>query len=100
MHQMQLGEPGADGRRRPSVQLRIYVEADTVFAAVGGRRICRSYLRSALERTQMGNTGCRQKQPGFNVPEYSPGDTVFGPDMVIEAIAAGRRGALAIINTW
>lgn len=98
--QMQLGEPGADGRRRPLPVpgSEFYVEADTVFAAVGQAPDL-SFLppHSALERTRWETLVVDKNSLASNVPGiFAGGDFVFGPDMVIEAIAAGRRGALAI----
>ncbi|MGI6328846.1 MAG: FAD-dependent oxidoreductase [Dethiobacteria bacterium] len=98
--QMQLGEPGADGRRRPLPipGSEFFVEADTVFAAVGQAPDL-SFLppHSALERTRWETLVVDKNSLASNVPGvFAGGDFVFGPDMVIEAVAAGRRGALAI----
>jgi NADH-quinone oxidoreductase subunit F len=97
---MQLGEPDADGRRRPLPVpgSEFYVGADTVFAAVGQAPDL-SFLppHSALERTRWETLVVDKNNLTSNVPGiFAGGDFVFGPDMVIEAIAAGRRGALAI----
>ncbi len=97
---MKLGEPDADGRRRP-VPIpgsEFFVEADTVFAAVGQAPDL-SFLPpdSALERTRWETLAVDENRLAANVPGvFAGGDFVFGPGMVIDAIAAGRRGAMAI----
>ena len=97
---MQLGEPGADGRRRPVAipGTEFFVEADTVFAAVGQAPDL-SFLPpdSALERTRWETLVVDKNNLTSNIPGvFAGGDFIWGPGMVIEAIAAGRRGALAI----
>jgi NADH-quinone oxidoreductase subunit F len=92
---MRLGEPDESGRRRPipvegSESL---VEADTVIAAVG-QAPDHSFLPpgSALERMVVDNNTLATNVPGV----FAGGDFVTGPGFVVEAIAAGRRGAIAI----
>jgi len=97
---MALGEPGRDGRRRPVpvAGSEFFVEADTVFASVGQAPDL-SFLPadSALERTRLEKLVVDENRLSTNVPGvFAGGDFVSGPGMVIEAIAAGRRGALAI----
>jgi NADH-quinone oxidoreductase subunit F len=97
---MRLGEPDASGRRRP-VPIsgsEFFAEADTVIAAVGQAPDL-SFLPpdSALERTRWERLVIDGNRLATNVPGvFAGGDFVFGPGMVIEAIAAGRRGAIAI----
>jgi NADPH-dependent glutamate synthase beta subunit-like oxidoreductase len=97
---MQLGEMDASGRRRP-VPIpgsEFLAEADTVIAAVGQAPDL-SFLPpdSALERTRWETLAVDSNTLATNVPGvFAGGDFVTGPGMVIEAIAAGRRGALAI----
>jgi NADH-quinone oxidoreductase subunit F len=97
---MQLGEMDASGRRRP-VPIPgsdFFAEADTVIAAVGQAPDL-SFLPpdSALERTRWETLAVDSNTLATNVPGvFAGGDFVTGPGMVIEAIAAGRRGALAI----
>lgn len=97
---MQLGEPGADGRRRPSAipGTEFFVEADTVFAAVGQAPDLSFLPRdSALERSRWETLLVDKNTLTSNVPGiFAGGDFVQGPGMIIEAIAAGRRGALAM----
>ncbi|MBM3182742.1 MAG: hydrogenase [Chloroflexi bacterium] len=97
---MQLGEMDASGRRRPLPisGSEFFVEADTVVAAVGQAPDL-SFLPpdSALERTRWETLAVDSNTLATNVPGvFAGGDFVTGPGMVIEAIAAGRRGALAI----
>ena len=97
---MRLGEPDASGRRRP-VPIpgsEFFADADTVIAAVGQAPDL-SFLPpdSALERTRWERLAVDDNRLATSIPEvFAGGDFVTGPGMVIEAIAAGRRGAIAI----
>jgi len=97
---MELGEPDASGRRRP-VPIsgsEFFTDADTVIAAVGQAPDL-SFLppESALERTRWERLAVDDNRLATSVPGvFAGGDFVVGPGMVIEAIAAGRRGAIAI----
>ena len=97
---MELGEMDASGRRRPMPipGSDFFVEADTVVAAVGQAPDL-SFLPpdSALERTRWETLAVESNTLSTNVPGvFAGGDFVTGPGMVIDAIAAGRRGAIAI----
>jgi len=97
---MQLGEMDASGRRRPVPipDSEFFVETDTVIAAVGQAPDL-SFLPpdSALERTRWETLAVDSNTLSTNVTGvFAGGDFVTGPGVVIEAIAAGRRGALAI----
>jgi len=97
---MKLGEPGPDGRRRvvPVAGSEFFVEADTVFVAVGQAPDL-SFLPadSALERSRLETLAVDKNTLSTNIPGvFAGGDFVFGPGMLIEAIAAGRRGAMAV----
>ena len=97
---MELGEMDASGRRRPVPipGTEFFAEADTVIAAVGQAPDL-SFLPpdSALERTRWETLAVDGNTLATNVPGvFAGGDFVTGPGMVIDAIAAGRRGALAI----
>jgi NADH-quinone oxidoreductase subunit F len=96
----QLGEPDASGRRRPEPipGSEFFVEADTVIAAVGQAPDL-SFLPpdSALERTRWERLAVDDNRLATSVPGiYAGGDFVAGPARVIDAIATGRRGAIAI----
>jgi len=97
---MRLGEPDESGRRRPIpiTGSEFFAEADTVIAAVGQAPDL-SFLPadSALERTRWETLVVDSNTLATNVPGiFAGGDFVTGPGMVIDAIAAGRRAAIAI----
>jgi NADH-quinone oxidoreductase subunit F len=97
---MKLGEADAGGRRRPIPvpDSEFFAPADTVIAAVGQAPDL-SFLPpgSALERTRWERLAVDENRLATNVSGiFAGGDFVAGPGMVIEAIAAGRRGAIAI----
>ena len=97
---MKLGEPDESGRRRPSpiTGSEFFAEADTVIAAVGQAPDL-SFLPadSALERTRLETLVVDNNTLSTNVSGvFAGGDFVSGPGMVIDAIAAGRRAAIAI----
>ena len=97
---MSLGEPDSQGRRRPVpiAGSEFFAEADTVIAAVGQAPDL-SFLPpdSALERTRWETLVVQSNSLATNVPGiFAGGDFVTGPGMVIDAIAAGRRAAIAM----
>jgi NADH-quinone oxidoreductase subunit F len=97
---MMLGELDASGRRRPIPisGSEFFVEADAVIAAVGQAPDL-SFLPpdSALERTRWETLVVDSNTLATNIPGiFAGGDFATGPGMVIDAIAAGRRGAIAI----
>jgi len=97
---MRLGEPDAGGRRRPIPVSgsEFFAPADTVIAAVGQAPDL-SFLPadSALERTRWERLAVDANRLVTSVAGvFAGGDFVSGPGMIIEAIAAGRRGAIAI----
>jgi NADH-quinone oxidoreductase subunit F len=97
---MTLGEIDDGGRRRP-VPLagsEFFAGADTVIAAVGQAPDL-SFLPpdSALERTRWETLAVNNNNMATNLPGvFAGGDFVTGPAMVIEAIAGGRRAAIAM----
>jgi NADPH-dependent glutamate synthase beta subunit-like oxidoreductase len=97
---MQLGEMDARGRRRsiPTPGSEFFVPADTVIAAIGQSPDL-SFLPpdSRLERTQWETLKIDPVDLSSNLPNiFAGGDFVTGPGMVIDAIAGGMRGAIAI----
>lgn len=97
---MALGALDAKGRRVPAPidGSEFFVEADTVIAAVGQAPDL-SFLPpdSELERTRWETLAVDSNNLSTNVEGiFAGGDFVTGPGMIIDAIAAGRRGALAI----
>lgn len=97
---MELGEVDETGRRRPVPRLgtEFFVEADTVIPAVGQAPDL-SFLPpdTRLERTKWETLVVNPNNLATNIPGiFAGGDFVTGPTYVIQAIAAGRRGAIAI----
>jgi NADH-quinone oxidoreductase subunit F len=97
---MTLAEADAEGRRRPVPVpgSEFLVEADTVIVAVGQAPDL-TFLPpdSALERTRWETLRVDDNTLSTNVAGvFAGGDFVTGPGMVIDAIAAGRRSAIAI----
>jgi NADPH-dependent glutamate synthase beta subunit-like oxidoreductase len=97
---MKLGEPDDSGRRRPVPipESEFFAEADTVIAAVGqAADLSFLPLDSALERSRWERLVVDSNSLSTNVAGvFAGGDFVFGAGMIIDAIAGGRRGALAI----
>ncbi len=97
---MKLGDPDASGRRSP-VPIEgsnFTVDAETVICALGYK------ADTVIEKT---TPGLRVNKWGLYVIDpqtgatslpgvYAGGDNVTGPDLVVTAMAAGRRAALAI----
>ena len=82
----------------PMLGSEFFVEADTVIAAVGQAPDL-SFLPpdSALERTRWETLVVDSNTLATNIPGiFAGGDFATGPGMIIDAIAAGRRGAIAI----
>lgn len=97
---MRLGEADEKGRRRPIPieGTEFFVEADSVIPAVGQAPDL-SFLPpdSNLERVRWGALRVDPNNLSTNVEGiFAGGDFVTGPANVIEAIAAGLRGAIAI----
>jgi len=95
----QLGEPDASGRRRPEPVKgsEFVIDVDTVIAAVGEVPDL-SFLDTAKFFLNDNKT-LKAASPAFvtNVKGvFAGGDAVTGPATVIEAIAAGKKAALAI----
>ncbi len=97
---MRLGTADQSGRRRP-VPIEgseFFVPADTVIASVGQAPDL-TFLPPdmKLELARWGALKVNANTLCTNVPWiFAGGDFVTGPTTVIQAIAAGRRGAIAI----
>ncbi len=97
---MRLGEADSSGRRRPLPipGSEFTVDLDMVIPAVGQAPDL-SFLPadSKLERTKWEMLSVDPSNLATNIPGvFAGGDFVTGPSYVIEAISAGRRGAVAI----
>ena len=97
---MRLGPSDDSGRRRP-IPIEgsdFSIEADTVIPAVG-QAADLSFLPtdSKLERTRWETLDVDPNTLATNIDGvFAGGDFTTGPSFVINAIAAGRRGAVAI----
>jgi glutamate synthase (NADPH/NADH) small chain len=98
--QCELGEPDASGRRRP-VPIEgsnFIVSADTVILALGywpDPLIGES--TPDLKTEKYGLIVADRETGATSRPRvYAGGDAVTGPDLVVTAMAAGRRSAMAI----
>ena len=98
--QMRLGEPDASGRRRPIPieGSEFDIQCDALVAAIAQAPEI-SFLDPdhGLEITRWGTfrvdpQTLETNQPGI----FAGGDAAAGPGALIDAIAAGRRGALSI----
>ena len=102
--QMELGEPDASGRRRPlPIPGQIFdVECDTVIVAIGnGANPLVPSTTKALETNRWGNI-IADLETGKTSRErvWAGGDIVTGAATVILAMGAGRKAALAMMNTF
>jgi len=96
---MTLGEPDETGRRRPVplAHSEFFVEADTVIAAVGQTPDLAFFRHAGTLQAQRETLAVDANSLSTTVPGvFAGGDCVTGPGMVIDAIAAGRRAAMAI----
>jgi putative selenate reductase len=94
-----LGEPGADGRRRPipieGSEFRIV--ADSVIVAVGQSPDLAFLQGSAVSLHRNGSIAADPATGFAGTPHvYAGGDVVEGPESIIAACADGRRAAEAI----
>lgn len=97
--QTTLGDPDASGRRSPVpvAGSEFVVDADLVIAAVG-QTVDASFLAGeSAERNPNGTLKVDPVTLATSTPGlFAGGDVVTGPATVVEAMAAGRRAALAI----
>ncbi len=98
---MELGEPDDSGRRRPvpiegSEQ---FMEFDTIIPAIGQEpdMSCIEGEENAPEITRWNTFVYDEVTQTTNIEGvFAAGDCAFGPDILIRAIAEGRRAAQAI----
>lgn len=93
---MELGEVDASGRRRP-VPIKgseFATDYDTVIAAIGQMLKVPEAFKVATGKGDVIKTSNNVITSREGV--FAGGDAVTGPATVIEAIASGRRGAIAI----
>ncbi|MDA0270476.1 MAG: NAD(P)-dependent oxidoreductase [Chloroflexi bacterium] len=95
---MELGEPDASGRRRPiQVEGSEYtVSASAVVIAVGYGADAEFAEQAPVETDRWGLVKVNERTGQTNVPYiFAGGDVVNGADLVVTAIADGKRAA-----TW
>ncbi|HEY77752.1 MAG TPA: FAD-dependent oxidoreductase, partial [Dehalococcoidia bacterium] len=94
---MELGEPDDSGRRRP-VPVKgseFMVDVDTVIAALG--QAPNLEFAKELDVTKRGTLAVARPSLATGIEGvFAGGDVVSGPDMVITAIAAGKKAACSI----
>jgi putative selenate reductase len=95
----ELGEPDADGRRRP-VRIKgseFEIEADSVILAIGQRPDV-TFLDGSAVSLRRNGTIVTDPETRLTGTErvYAGGDAARGPAIIIEACADGRRAAEAI----
>jgi NADPH-dependent glutamate synthase beta subunit-like oxidoreductase len=96
---MELGERGADGRRKPvAVKNSEYsVLADQVIVATGEAPELAHWAEGKLAVTSKGMLQADAASPMTSLPRvFAAGDVVSGPSSVVEAIASGKKAANAI----
>lgn len=101
VQRMELGEPDAQGRRRPMPTDEIFdVECDTVIVALGTNPnpiVTRNTAGLALD--SRGYVAADPVTQATNLPGvFAGGDIVTGGATVILAMGAGRRAAAAILE--
>ncbi len=94
---MELGMPDASGRRTPVpvAGSDFIISADTVISAIGQRTV----VPDGVPADKRGIEVCKEdlRVPGHeNV--FAAGDCAGGPATVVEALAAGRKAALAVLG--
>lgn len=96
---MELGEPDASGRRSPVLipGSEFKLAADTVISAIGQRTVVPDGFEAskrgiAVNADDFTCTGCKVF--------YAAGDCVSGPATVVEAVAAGRKAVLSILDAF
>lgn len=95
---MELGEPDESGRRRPEAVegSEFTIEADTVILAIG-QEVDQYGLEDSLNLSGWGTIEVNQRTLATSRDGiFAGGDCETGPATVVEAIAAGRRAAVAI----
>ncbi len=96
---MALGEPDSSGRRRP-VPVKgseFTLSVDSIIAAIGQRPDLSSLSKDSDIRTDKANIVASSDTMETSVPGvFAGGDCVTGAATAVEAIAGGRRAAMAI----
>ncbi|RLC71570.1 MAG: putative selenate reductase subunit YgfK, partial [Chloroflexi bacterium] len=94
-----LGEPEADGRRRPVpiAGSEFKIEADSIIVAIGQRPDVTFLDGTAISVRRNGTIAADPQTCATGESRvYAGGDVVRGPSTIIEAVADGKRAAEAI----
>ena len=98
---MALGEPDSSGRRRPEpiTGSEFAMDVDTVIAAIGQTMDASGIQDGQVEFNRWGHINVNEETMETSMERiFAGGDCVSGPATVIEAIAAGRRAAISMIQ--
>lgn len=104
VNRMRLGEPDASGRRRPEPVEgdQWALPVDRVIPALGQRvagEIFEDPVLAGLRRDSDGAVWADPRTQQTSLPRvYAGGDAVSGPATAVQAMAQGRRAALAIFG--
>ncbi|MBN2529505.1 MAG: FAD-dependent oxidoreductase [Deltaproteobacteria bacterium] len=95
---MELGEADASGRRRPVPieGTEFHIEADTIIAAIGQT----PDVPSRIDTTKWGGVFASETDSRNRENIYAAGDCVTGAATVVEAVAGGRKVAMAILDRF
>jgi NADPH-dependent glutamate synthase beta subunit-like oxidoreductase/2,4-dienoyl-CoA reductase-like NADH-dependent reductase (Old Yellow Enzyme family) len=97
--EMELGEPDGSGRKTPMYVpgSEFVIEADMVISAVGQTPDLGFLPEEMKLQLWLGGRIVADENMATNIPGiFAGGDAVTGPASVIEAIAAGKKAAIAI----
>lgn len=97
LQKMELGEPDESGRRRPAPipGAEETIPVDTVIAAIGQKMDPKGF--EGLEQTKWGTIAVNEETMMTGTPGiFAGGDAVTGPGIAIEAVAQGKKAAVAI----
>jgi len=95
---MELGEPDESGRRRPEAVegSEFVIEADSIILAIG-QQVDPQGLVDVVDMSDWGTIEANRRTLETSKDGvFAGGDCETGPATVVEAIAAGRRAAVAI----
>jgi formate dehydrogenase major subunit len=98
---MELGEPDKSGRRRPEPVKgsEFLIEVDSVIAAIGQKPELAPFESAAEIATKWGNIVADSDTLVTDMKGvFAGGDCVSGAATAVQAIAAGRKAAMAIIK--
>jgi len=96
---MALGAPDESGRRRPEPVpgSEYVVAADTILMAIGQDVVTDVLGEADLATNKWGHIAIDEATMSTNLPGvFAAGDCATGAATVVEAVGAGRRGALAM----